>query len=124
MGIGPRLRRLGRACSLGGAVTTTVTSAGNWPVFPFLSLGSTEVGGSQVEGAVSPQTTMMLRACYEDTRWPRDPHQLDRKAENCPGAPKYPCRACSPAWQPFSCLHTNWSHLHPTKTLNRPDLFS
>ncbi|XP_019493341.1 PREDICTED: proline-rich protein 29 isoform X2 [Hipposideros armiger] len=53
------------------------------------------------------QTTMMLRAYYEDRCWPREPHQLHHKAGNSPGAPKYPCSACSHAWQPFSRLHTN-----------------
>lgn len=41
------------------------------PSFP--SLVSTGAGGSQDVGAVSPQTTMTLRACCEDRRWPRDP---------------------------------------------------
>ncbi|XP_058417346.1 proline-rich protein 29 isoform X2 [Diceros bicornis minor] len=62
-------------------------------------------GGSQDEGAVSPQTTMMPRACQEDRRWPWDPHQLHHKAENGPGAPKCPssaCRLCTHTWPPFS----------------------
>lgn len=96
---------------------------------PFPSLGSTEAGGSQDLGAVSPQTTMTLRAYCEDRRWPRDPRQLHCKARNSPGAPHVPPGACGHAFsqlgpQPVPRFPVNQSHLHPTKTLNLPHFFS
>lgn len=61
---------------------------------PFPSSGSTEGGGNQGEGAVSPtQITTMLRAYCEDRRWPRDPCQLHRRAGNSPRVPKCPSGA-------------------------------
>lgn len=96
---------------------------------PFPSVGSTEAGGSQDVGAVSPQTTMMLRAYCEDRHWPRDSRQLHRRARNSPRAPTCPTGACSHTFsqlgpQPVPRFPVNQSHLHPTQTLNLPDFFS